>query len=141
MDVKIRRCVVKAKAGWCAVCGDYVWLAEEGGCVKGHPASGISGTYEAEYAPEDRLEEALRSAEQAAARVGEVAKETWDEATPAVKRAWAEARPAMRRAGEAAGRAVDELGESIRTFSSAMAEKRDTDAPPPPAADEPDRDD
>ena len=131
---------MKAKAGWCATCATHAWLAEEGGCVKGHPASGISEIYEAEFTPEDRLEEAIRAAELAAERVGSVAKETWDDATPKVKKAWAEARPAMQRAGDAAGRAVEELAESVRTFSSAVAEKRDGGTPPPPAPAEPIRD-
>ncbi len=121
-----------ARAGWCAECGSYAWLAEDGGCVKGHSASGVSDVYDAEYTPEDRLEEAIRAAEVAAERVGEVVKESWDEASPKVKKAWAEARPAIERAGEAAGRAVEELGESIRTFSAGVAEKHEA-GPPPPA--------
>jgi hypothetical protein len=39
-----------AKAGWCAQCGAYVWLDENGGDDKGHDASQMSNVYEAEPA-------------------------------------------------------------------------------------------
>jgi len=37
-----------AQAGYCSECQANTWLTEEGGCVAGHPADCISGTYETE---------------------------------------------------------------------------------------------
>lgn len=34
------------RAGHCSECAANVWLTEDGGCVNGHPASAVSGTYE-----------------------------------------------------------------------------------------------
>lgn len=115
------------RAGWCAECSAYAWMAEDGGCVKGHPASAISGAYETEPA-RDRLEEALHSAEQAAERAGE-----------AMKDAWEEARPALKQAGATAETAAIEFGEGLRRFGEAIAGRkpRATDpSPPPPEAGE-----
>jgi hypothetical protein len=36
-----------ARAGNCAECHGNVWLNEDGSCINGHPASGVTGTYEA----------------------------------------------------------------------------------------------
>ena len=36
------------KAGFCAICGANVWLAEDDSCVNGHPADQVSGVYEAD---------------------------------------------------------------------------------------------
>jgi hypothetical protein len=112
------------EAGWCAECGAYSWLREDGGCVKGHPPSAISGVYETEPA-RDRLEEALHAAEQAAERAGEAMKEAWDEAKPSLKHA-----------GAAAENAAVEFGEGLRRFAEAISERhpKATDpAPPPPS--------
>jgi hypothetical protein len=35
-----------AAAGFCSVCGQYVWLDENWACVNGHPASAISHWYD-----------------------------------------------------------------------------------------------
>jgi len=35
------------KAGFCAECGSNVWLRADGGCERGHPATSVSGQYEA----------------------------------------------------------------------------------------------
>ncbi len=113
------------QAGWCAGCGAYAWLAEDGGCVKGHGADQISGVYETEPA-RDRLEEALHAAEKAAERAGEAMKDAWDEAKPSLKQA-----------GAAAETAAVEFGEGLKRFAEAIAGRtpRATDpAPPPPGA-------
>ena len=34
------------RAGYCAGCGEHVWLTPEGGCPKGHGSEQISGVYE-----------------------------------------------------------------------------------------------
>ena len=114
-------------AGWCAECGAYAWLAEDGGCVKGHAASAISGVYETEPA-RDRLEEAMHAAEEAAERAGEAMKDAWDEA-----------KPALREAGATAETAAIQFGEGLRRFGEAIAGRtpRASDpAPPPPHPDE-----
>lgn len=113
------------KAGWCDECRAYEWLAEDGGCVKGHDASMISGVYEAE--PDRRvLEEALESAERAAERAGEAAKMAWDEAKPTLKEA-----------GRTAEKAALEFAEGLKRFGEAIAGRTprasDPEPPPPPA--------
>lgn len=35
-----------ARAGWCAGCSRNVWLAADGSCPAGHPASAVSGVYD-----------------------------------------------------------------------------------------------
>jgi hypothetical protein len=35
------------QAGFCAQCNANVWVSEDGSCPNGHPASSISGTFEA----------------------------------------------------------------------------------------------
>jgi len=115
------------KAGWCEGCKAYVWVAEDGGCVRGHDAAMVSGVYEAEP---DRgvLEEALESAERAAERAGE-----------AMKFAWDEAKPALQEAGSTAEKAAGELAEGMKRFAEAIAGRgpRSSDpAPPPPEAPE-----
>ena len=110
------------KAGWCNGCEAYEWLAEDGGCVKGHDASMISGVYEAE--PDRRvLEEALESAERAAERAGEAARLAWDEAKPSLKEA-----------GKAAEKAALEFAEGMKRFGEAIAGRtpRSSDPEPPP---------
>ncbi len=114
------------KAAWCNGCKAYEWLAEDGGCVRGHDASTISGVYEAE--PDRRvLEEALESAEGAAERAGEAAKLAWDEAKPALKEA-----------GRTAEKAALEFAEGMRRFGEAIAGRTprasDPEPPPPPVA-------
>ena len=37
-----------AKAGYCAECGSTVWVLDDGTCQNGHPASSVSGIYDAE---------------------------------------------------------------------------------------------
>lgn len=36
------------RAGYCATCSAYVWVAGDGSCQYGHPASGVTGIYEAD---------------------------------------------------------------------------------------------
>jgi competence protein ComGC len=36
-----------ARAGFCNQCGENVWLAEDGSCLRGHPSDQISNVYEA----------------------------------------------------------------------------------------------
>jgi hypothetical protein len=36
-----------AQAGYCTQCNSNVWLNRDGSCVNGHPASSVSGAYEA----------------------------------------------------------------------------------------------
>lgn len=36
-----------AKAGYCSECGANEWLRPDGSCVNGHPASSVSGVYDA----------------------------------------------------------------------------------------------
>lgn len=40
-----------AKAGFCAQCGTYVWVAEDGSCTNGHPPAAVSNVYEAAPVP------------------------------------------------------------------------------------------
>lgn len=35
-----------SKAGYCTVCGENVYLTDDGGCIKGHPSNCITGVYE-----------------------------------------------------------------------------------------------
>lgn len=128
-----------AQAGWCSECGAYVWLAEGGGCVKGHDAPHISHVYEAELRDADPFDEAFRQVEAAAERGSAAVRESWEETTPKLKKAWEEARPAVKRAGEAAGRAAEELGAGLRTFSTSVSgrDTRDESPPPPPDDEEP----
>lgn len=39
-----------AKAGYCSVCNENVYLKEDGSCPKGHPSNCISGAYDTEQA-------------------------------------------------------------------------------------------
>jgi hypothetical protein len=39
-----------ARAGFCTACNANQWLNEDGSCLNGHPASCVSGVYEAEQA-------------------------------------------------------------------------------------------
>lgn len=40
-----------AKAGYCAQCSANVWVAEDGSCMNGHPASAVSNVYETDTPP------------------------------------------------------------------------------------------
>ncbi len=110
------------KAGWCAECGAYSWVAEDGSCVKGHDASQVSQVYETEPS-RDLLEEALEAAELAAERAGE-----------ALKQAWEEAKPSLVQAGWTAEKAAEELGEGLKRFSEVIAGRtpQASDPGPPP---------
>lgn len=112
------------KAGWCEGCKAYQWLAEDGGCVRGHDASTsmVSAVYEAEP---DRgaLEGALASMESAAERAGEVAKQAWDEA-----------KPSMQEATKSAGQAAVDFADGVKRFGTVVFRGAPgTPATPPPA--------
>lgn len=40
-----------AKAGYCAECSANVWVAEDGSCMNGHPASAVSNVYDTDTPP------------------------------------------------------------------------------------------
>ena len=44
------RGIAMTRAGYCSECQANVWLTEEGSCVAGHPASCLSGIYDAQEA-------------------------------------------------------------------------------------------
>ena len=106
-----------AKAGFCAQCGANVWLAEDGGCHKGHPADQVSGVYQVDP-PKDSLSEAGQAIENAAKDVG-----------GAVQGAWKDAEPAASEAAEAAGEATRKAAGAAMSFGKKLFGAEEPEAP------------
>lgn len=91
-----------AKAGWCAQCGAYVWLAEGGGCVNGHAADQMSNVYEAA--------EQKDSLDRAGDELGKAA----DQVSVAATKAWNDAQPGLQKAGDDLGKAADQAADKAK---------------------------
>jgi hypothetical protein len=81
--------MVMAKAGFCAQCGTNQWLNDDGTCIKGHPASQITGIYEAEMPAAASESDLGAQANQVANDVGQGLTEAGQQLGDMAKQAWA----------------------------------------------------